>query len=204
MKLDQNIKWAILVTGWGRNAKDTVKAFAKEKLKHSTINLVIYENEPCGAKDYAEKHGIETLQVLRKNFTSMQAYQQQLINAIQKRNIDYVFMLNFKYIIKDNMLEAFPNKILNIHPSLFPSFLATKTAIQDALDFGVKVTGITTHVIDDKIDEGTIICQRAIKVKENDTFDTLYPKFAKQGKKIILETIAEIERKHFAINATEV
>jgi phosphoribosylglycinamide formyltransferase-1 len=196
MKLDHDIKWAILVTGWGRNAKDTLKAFVKKKLNNSTINLVIYESEPCGAKDYAEKHGIETLQVLRKNFTSNLKYQDHLITEIKKRNIDYVFMLNFKYIIKENMLNAFSNRIVNIHPSLFPSFLATKTAIQDALDYGVKVTGITTHIIDDKIDEGTILCQTPIKVADTDTFDTLYPKFAKKGKKIILDTIAEIEKKH--------
>jgi phosphoribosylglycinamide formyltransferase-1 len=196
MKLDHDIKWAILVTGWGRNAKDTLKAFVKKKLNNSTINLVIYESEPCGAKDYAEKHGIETLQVLRKNFTSNLKYQDHLITEIKKRNIDYVFMLNFKYIIKENMLNAFSNRIVNIHPSLFPSFLATKTAIQDALDYGVKVTGITTHIIDDKIDEGTILCQTPIKVATTDTFDTLYPKFAKKGKKIILDTIAEIEKKH--------
>jgi phosphoribosylglycinamide formyltransferase-1 len=196
MKLDHDIKWAILVTGWGRNAKDTLKAFVKKKLNNSTINLVIYESEPCGAKDYAEKHGIETLQVLRKNFTSNLKYRDHLITEIKKRNIDYVFMLNFKYIIKENMLNAFSNRIVNIHPSLFPSFLATKTAIQDALDYGVKVTGITTHIIDDKIDEGTILCQTPIKVAATDTFDTLYPKFAKKGKKIILDTIAEIEKKH--------
>ena len=102
-------------------------------------------------------------------------------------------MLNFKYIIKDDMLSAFPNRILNVHPSLFPSFLGTKTAIQDALDYGVKVTGITTHIIDDKIDEGNIICQTPIRINKNDTFDSLYPKFVKKGKKIIIKTIHKIE-----------
>lgn len=196
MQSDQNIKWAILVTGWGRNAKDTLKAFVKGKLNNSTINLVIYEEEPCGAKDYAQKHGIETLQLFKKEHPNLLSYQDKLIHEINKRNIDYIFMLNFKYIIKQPMLKAFPNRIVNIHPSLFPSFLATKTAIQDALDYGVKVTGITTHIIDDKIDEGEILCQKAIKVKENDTFDTLYPKFAKQGAKIIMKTIKVIENRY--------
>jgi phosphoribosylglycinamide formyltransferase-1 len=196
MQSDQNIKWAILVTGWGRNAKDTIKAYTKGKLANSTINLVIYEEEPCGAKDYAEKHGIETLQLIKRNFPNLLSYQEQLTLEIKKRNIDYIFMLNFKYIIKEPMLKAFPNKIINIHPSLFPSFLATKTAIQDALDYGVKITGITTHIIDDKVDEGIILCQRAIKVSKNDNFETLYPKFAKKGKKIVLKTISEIEKLH--------
>ncbi len=196
MQVEQNIKWAILVTGWGRNAKDTLKSYTKGKLKNSSIHLIIYEEEPCGAKEYAEKHNIETLQMFKQDYPNLLSYQDQLIKEIKKRNIDYILMLNFKYIIKQPMLEAFPNRIVNIHPSLFPSFLATKTAIQDALDYGVKITGITTHIIDDKIDEGTILCQRAIKVKESDTFETLYPKFAKNGKKIILETISKVEKLH--------
>jgi len=94
------------------------------------------------------------------------------------------------------MLKAFPNRIINIHPSLFPSFLGTKTAIQDALEYGVKVTGITTHIIDDKLDEGVILCQTPIRVDDKDTFDTLYPKFAEEGKVIIKETINKIEKLH--------
>ncbi|WP_203258672.1 formyltransferase family protein [Hyunsoonleella ulvae] len=193
MQSDQKIKWAILVTGWGRNAKDTLKAFVKGKLNNSSIDLVIYEEEPCGAKEYAEKHNIETLQVFKNDYPSLFYYQERLTKVLKSRDIDYIFMLNFKYIIKQPMLKAFPNHIINIHPSLFPSFLATKTAIQDALDYGVKITGITTHIIDDKIDEGIILCQRAIKVSEDDTFETLYPRFAKNGKKIVLETISKIE-----------
>ena len=197
MQQERKINWAILVTGWGRNARDTVNAFQKGKFKDSALKLLVYEQEPCGAKELAQKHDIETLKLIKKDFPSLLVYQNKLINEIQKRNIDYVFMLNYKYIIKKEMLHTFPNRIVNIHPSLFPSFLATKTAIQDALDYGVKITGITTHIIDDKIDEGKILCQTPIKVKENDTFDTLYPKFAKKGKQLVIKTIKLIEKRHF-------
>ena len=197
MQQEEKINWAILVTGWGRNARDTISLFEKGKFKNSELKLLVYEQEPCGAKELAEKYGVETLKLIKNKFPSLLAYQSQLTKEIQKRNIDYVFMLNYKYIIKEDMLNAFPNKIVNIHPSLFPSFLATKTAIQDALDYGVKITGITTHIIDDKIDEGDILCQTVIKVKEKDTFETLYPKFAKKGKKLISKTIKLVEKKHF-------
>ncbi|MBP1841020.1 formyltransferase family protein [Formosa algae] len=197
MTVEKKLNWAILVTGWGRNAKDTIEAFKNNKLKQSNISLVVYEEEPCGAKDLAESYQIETIKILKSDFKNIVAYQAFVIQEIKKRDIDYIFMLNYKYIIKDEMLKAFPNRILNIHPSLFPSFLGTKTAIQDALDYGVKVTGITTHIIDEKIDEGTILRQHPIKVKANDTFDSLYPKFAKAGQKIILKTIKTIENKHF-------
>lgn len=199
MKSDKKINWAILVTGWGRNARDTIEAFHKGKLKQSNIKLVVYEEEPCGAKELAENYGVETLKLIRQDFSNAISYQNKLIQEMNKRKIDYVFLLNYKYIIKEKMLNAFPNRIINIHPSLFPSFLATKTAIQDALDYGVKLTGITTHIIDDKIDEGIILCQKAIKIRDNDTFETLYPKFAKEGKKIILKTIRIIEKQDYNI-----
>ncbi len=198
MNIERNkINWAILVTGWGRNAKDTIEAFGKEQFSNSNLAVVIYESEPCGAAIKANKLEIETLQLLKKDFVSLKLYQKQLTEELKKRSIDYIFMLNYKYVIKQEMLLAFPNKILNIHPSLFPSFLGTKTAIQDALTYGVKVTGITTHIIDGKLDEGVILKQKAIKIKQNDTFETLYPKFALEGKKIIKKTIKLIEKKHF-------
>ncbi|RLD28362.1 MAG: phosphoribosylglycinamide formyltransferase [Bacteroidetes bacterium] len=198
MQSDQKINWAILITGWGRNARDTIEAFHKGKLKQSNIKLVIYEKEPCGAKKLAEDYGIETLKLIKQDFSNSISYQDKLIQEIKKKKIDYVFLLGYKYIIKEKMLNAFPNRIINIHPSLFPSFLVTKTAIQDALDYGVKLTGITTHIIDNKIDEGIILCQKGIKIRDNDTFESLYPKFAKEGKKIILKTIRIIEKQ--AIN----
>ncbi len=193
----EKIKWAILVTGWGRNAKDTIEAYTKGKLKKSDIVLVIYEDEPCGAADLAKEVGIDAVQIIKKDYPNRIAYQHALINILQNKNIDYVFLLNYKYIIKNDMLSAFPNRIINIHPSLFPSFLATKTAVQEALAYGVKITGITTHVIDDKIDEGRILCQKAIKVKNETTFEEIYPKFAKAGKKLIRRTIKVIEKNHF-------
>lgn len=196
MSTEKKINWAILVTGWGRNAKDTLEAFDNKKFDKSKIRLVVYQEEPCGAAEKAKEMGVETLQLVRKEFDSAVAYQEKLIQVLKEREIDFIFMLNYKYIIREAMLKAFPDRILNIHPSLFPSFLGTKTAIQDALAYGVKITGITTHIIDDKVDEGKILCQKAIKVKEGDTFDTLYPKFAKQGRKIIIKTIQEIERSH--------
>lgn len=197
MTIEKKINWAILVTGWGRNAKDTIEAYINGNLKSSDIKLVIYEQEPCGAADIAKENGIETLQIERRNFQDIPSYQSKLVAEIKNRGIDYIFMLNYKYRIRAEMLSAFPNRIVNIHPSLFPSFLGTKTAIQDALDYGVKITGVTTHIIDHKLDEGIILCQSAIKVKNKDTFDSLYPKFAKKGRRLILKTIKTIENLHF-------
>ncbi len=195
MNTGRKLKWAILTTGWGRNAKDTIDAFAAGRLRGSEIALLIYQSMPCGAAEAAEKAGIENLRLIRKNFETAEAYQEAITGLLNEREIDYVFLLSFKYIIRLPMLNAFPNRIINIHPSLFPSFLATKTAIQEALNYGVKISGITTHIIDDKIDEGIILCQEPIRFDEGETFESVYPKFAAKGIDIILDTIAEIEKK---------
>ncbi|GAA4278930.1 phosphoribosylglycinamide formyltransferase [Aquimarina mytili] len=190
----KKINWAILVSGWGKSALDTLEAYEKGTFKKSNISVLIYEQEPCGAAEKAQEIGIETIRLIKKDFPNLISYQKKLIEELKKRNIDYIFMLAYKYLIKDEMLTAFPNRILNIHPSLFPSFLGTQTAIQDALEYGVKITGITTHIIDDKLDEGIILCQEPIRIKEGDTFETLYPKFGKKGQKIIRKTIKKIEK----------
>ncbi len=197
MNIENKINWAILVTGWGRNARDLIAEYCDGNLQKSTISLVVYEAAPCGAAELAEANGIETIALVKKDFANAVAYQQQLIAILAERNIDYVFLLNYKYVIREAMLAAFPNRILNIHPSLFPSFLGTKTAIQDALAYGVKITGITTHIIDDKLDEGIILEQQAIRIEKEDTFETLYPTFAEEGKKLILKTVALIEEQYF-------
>ncbi|MBT8185874.1 MAG: phosphoribosylglycinamide formyltransferase [Eudoraea sp.] len=197
MSTEKKLNWAILVTGWGRNAADTIENYRQGLLKRSDIKFLIYQSLPCGAAEAAEKAGIETMRLLRKDFPTAEDYQHRIIDELRSRDIDYVLLLSYKYIIRQDMLKAFPNRIVNIHPSLFPSFLATTTAIQEALAYGVRISGITTHIIDDKIDEGTILCQEPIRFEENETFESVYPKFAATAPKLILDTISLIEKKHF-------
>ncbi|MBC8767861.1 phosphoribosylglycinamide formyltransferase [Arenibacter sp. BSSL-BM3] len=200
MNTVETLNWAIMVSRWGRNAKDVIMAYSHGELERSHIKLLIYETEPCGAADAAKLVGIKTQRILRKDYDSREAYQRRLLDELKYFKIDYVLLLSFKYVIKKELLNAFPNRIINIHPSLFPSFLGTHTAIQEALDYGVRVSGLTTHIIDEEVDRGTILCQEVVKIKEKDTFESIYPKFGKKGKKIVLDTIALIEKKYFKIN----
>ena len=187
-------KWAILCSGWGANAKDVMEEYSNNhKISDCLeIGLLIYDSDNCGAAETAEKIGIPTLQLKRSDFETSKNHQKEIIDVLKKNDIDFIFMLNYKYLILEEMLNSFPNRILNVHPSLFPSFLATTTAIQDAIAYGVKITGITTHIIDDKYDQGKILFQSPIKVRADDDFESLYPKFRKKGKKIILKTMLSI------------
>ncbi|MCG2461196.1 phosphoribosylglycinamide formyltransferase [Flavobacteriaceae bacterium F89] len=186
--------WAFLTTGWGKNAKDIIDHCFSVKKCPFKISLLIYAQDDCGAAESAKKYGLDAVQIKRTDYENAMQYQEQIINVLKRKTIDYIFLLNYKYLIRKDLLNAYPERILNVHPSLFPSFLGTKTAIQDALDYGVKITGITTHVIDDEYDKGNILLQKAIRIRKNDTFDSLYPQFSKKGKKLILKTMRLIEK----------
>ncbi|TYP75158.1 formyltransferase family protein [Aquimarina intermedia] len=195
----KNVKahnWAILTTGWGRNAYDLIKEFKNNKLNNHTIALLIYEAEPCGAAEIAKEIGIRTLRIERKRFKDSEAYQIEICEKLKEFDIDFIFLLNYKYIVKEPLLSTFENKILNIHPSLLPSFKGTKTAIQDALAYGVKITGITTHYVSEELDGGTIIDQTAISVSFDDTFESLYPKFSVEGLALIKRSIYIVENEY--------
>jgi phosphoribosylglycinamide formyltransferase-1 len=193
---NNTLHWAFLCSFWGRNAKDTIKAHKKGAFLNSSIKLVIHEKEICGAAEEAQKHGIEALLVAPKTFKDQVSYQEHLLEVMKDRGITHIFLMGYQYLIREAILQAYPNSIVNIHPSLFPSFLATKTAVQDALAYGVKVTGITTHIIDERFDRGHILQQVPIRLKEGDTFESLAPVFRKKGKKIIAKTIKHIEQNH--------
>lgn len=186
--------WAFFCSFWGKNARDVIEASLRGNLKNSNISLLVYESEPCGAAELAKANNIDTLLINKADFSSSTDYQHAILNKLLNKNIDYIFLLGYQRLIQKDILNAYPNKIVNIHPSLFPSFLATKTAIQDALAYGVKVTGITTHIIDNKFDRGTILYQEPIRVKKNDTLESLTPKFSAKGFKLIIKTIKKIEK----------
>lgn len=190
----KKIRWAVLCSGWGNNVIDVINEYAVSIgfQKHVEIVLLITDSEECGAIPIAEKNGIKTLNIPKKNFKNSSFHQKTIKNEIEKCDIDFIFLMNYKYLIKKELLHSFPNRIINVHPSLFPSFLATTSAIQDALAYGVKITGITTHIIDERYDRGIILQQVPIKVNSNDTFESLYPKFKKKGKKIIIRTMTDI------------
>ncbi len=200
MKNSDKVKWALLCSGKGNNVYDIINYYQKNPQQNSfDISLIIYESSDFSAIKIAKSNHIDVLQISRNTFKDSIEHQKKLIHEILSRRIDLIFLLNYKYLIKQEMLSTFPNRIINIHPSLFPSFLGTKTAIQDALAYGVKITGITTHIINHEYDKGIILNQVAIKINDNDNFELLYTKFRKKGFKIIVKTINKLTDEFQAI-----
>lgn len=183
--------WAILMSGWGRSAVKTLELMDEGRMKGHTIQLIVYENEVNGVQELAAKLRVKMVHLPKSSFGSAVEYYKELYNILKHEEIDYIFLLGYKHIIREPFLGFYENRIVNIHPSILPSFRG-KRAIQQALEYGVKVTGITTHFIDAELDRGTIICQRPVLIRKDETFEELDQRFVNEGKLIIEETFKEI------------
>lgn len=189
----RTINWALLISGWGRSAVKTLELFEEKRLQNNKISLIICESDKIGINEIANRLSIPVVLIQRGDFENLYEYYNALNTEFQKHKIDYLFLLGYKHIIREPLLSTFKNRIVNIHPSLLPSFRG-KRAIQQALEYGVKVSGITTHLIDEEVDRGLILCQRCIKIEDQISFEELDLKFVEEGKLIIEETFHKILR----------
>lgn len=167
----------VLVSGGGTNLQQLIDAQAAGKLGGGTIRTVISSKPGVYALERAKKAGIEALALSRKDYPDVEAYSQALIEALQARRIDLVVLSGFLTITSDSFVQAFPNRIMNVHPALLPSFggkgyygLHVHEAV---LARGCKVTGATVHFANEVCDGGPIILQKAVEVREGDTPEVL-------------------------------
>ncbi len=191
-----SIKFAIFFSGWGRSVNTCLNILLSEKPSSIEFACAVTIGQSSDVTDRIKSLGIKIFDDSPKSFESPEIYQAKLAANLLDLGIDYVFMLGYKYRIREPLLMSFPNRILNIHPSLLPSFKNTQSAIQDAMAYGVKVTGITTHIIDEEIDEGIILCQVSIPIEEVDDYQSMDEKFMKECRKIILNTFDLVLQKH--------
>lgn len=187
----KQVQWAILMSGWGRSAVKTLELVEENNLEGHRIALIVYENEENGILEPAGRMGIPVLQLPKSSFESESSYYDELMEQLSRHGVQYLFLMGYKHIIREPLLGAYVDKIVNIHPSLLPSFRG-KRAIQQAMNYGVKVTGLTTHLIDEELDKGKILCQRCIRIREGESFEELDLRFVDEGKKIIKDTFNEI------------
>lgn len=185
------VRWALFTTNYGRTAINTLELIRENKLKDVEIGLVLYENLPSGAAQLAEEMGIETARVIKSEFESRKAFEEHLVKLLDENEIDFIFLLGFGYFLQHDMLKKYEGKIINMHPSILPAFPG-KRAMQQALKYGVKISGITTHYIDKDLDKGKIICQNPVVVKEGDTMETLDERYVKEFKPLLIDTFQKV------------
>lgn len=163
-------KFAVFASGSGTNFQAIYDAVQEGKLTGEAV-LVVTDKPDAFIVERAEKAGIATLAIKPSSFSSKSAYEQAILEKLNELNVEWIVLAGYMRLIGDVLLEAFPNRIINIHPSLLPAFPG-KDAIGQAMEHGVKVTGVTVHYVDAGMDTGTIIAQQAVEVVEGDRVQT--------------------------------
>ncbi len=167
------LKLAVLVSGGGTNLQAVMDAMDAGTITNAQISVVISNNPNAYALERAKNHGIEAVCISPKNFPDREAFNQALLAKIQSYGVDLVVLAGCLVVIPEIMVKAYPNRIINIHPALIPSFCGTGyyglKVHEGVLARGVKVTGATVHFVDEGTDTGPIILQKAVEVKEGDT-----------------------------------
>ena len=181
---------AVLVSGGGTNLQALIDAQARGELINGEIAAVISSNPGAYALERAAKAGIPSYVVARKEFPSSQAMTAALVEKLRALDIDLVVLAGFMVILTGEMVRAFPNAILNVHPALIPSFCGAGYyglhVHEAALAYGVKLTGATVHFVNEEPDGGPIVLQRAVEILEGDTPEVLQRRVMEQAEWHIL------------------
>ena len=187
-------KIAVLVSGGGTNLQALIDAQGKA-LKSGKIALVVSNNADAYALERAKKAGIDTAVVLKKECGSQEAFENKLKEVLTAHSIDLIVLAGFMTILTEGFTAAYPKRIINVHPSLIPSFCGEGfyglRVHQAALDYGVKVTGATVHFVNEIPDGGEIIAQKAVEIEANDTPETLQRRVMEQAEWLLLPQAAE-------------
>jgi phosphoribosylglycinamide formyltransferase 1 len=161
----------VLISGRGSNLQALIDAIDEGRLP-ARIAIVISNRADAGGLDRARAAGIETLVVDHRTFPARDAFDRVLANELRSRQVSLVCLAGFMRLVGAPLLDAFPNAILNVHPSLLPAFPGVESQRQ-ALDHGVKVAGATVHLVTAELDGGPIVLQSAVPVRDDDTAETL-------------------------------
>jgi phosphoribosylglycinamide formyltransferase-1 len=161
----------VLISGRGTNLQALIDAVAEQRLD-ARIGVVISNKADAAGLERAAAAGIETCLVDHRSFRSREDFDRALVAELAARSVSLVCLAGFMRLVGAPLLDAYPNRILNIHPSLLPSFPGMN-AQQQALEHGVKVSGATVHLVTGELDGGPIVAQAAVPVRDNDTVETL-------------------------------
>ncbi|MCI7067297.1 MAG: phosphoribosylglycinamide formyltransferase [Butyrivibrio crossotus] len=184
------LRVVVLVSGGGTNLQAILDAMDNGKIKNAEVVGVISNNANAYALTRAEKHNIPNECISPKNYENRDVFNDALLEGVSKYNPDLIVLAGFLVAIPEKMVKAFPEKIINIHPSLIPSFCGKGyyglKVHEAALQRGVKVTGATVHYVDEGTDTGKIIFQKPVMIEDGDTPEILQKRVMEQAEWIIL------------------
>jgi phosphoribosylglycinamide formyltransferase-1 len=184
------LKIAVCVSGGGTNLQAIIDGIEAQTITNTEITVVISNNKTAYALERAKKHGIEAICISPKDYASREAFNADFLKQLDSYAVDLVVLAGFLVVIPGQMIEKYRNRIINIHPSLIPSFCGTGyyglKVHEGALARGVKVTGATVHFVDEGTDTGPIILQKAVAVEPDDTPEVLQRRVMEQAEWQIL------------------
>lgn len=190
------VRIAVFVSGGGTNLQALIDAEKNGIIKSGKITLVISDNENAFALQRAKKAGISTKTVIRNQHPTQSSFENEILKILEDERIDMIILAGFMRILSEDFTGHYENRIINIHPSLIPSFAGKGYfgihVHEAALKYGVKVTGATVHFVNEIPDGGRIIMQKAVEVKENDTPEVLQKRVMEEAEWIILPQAAEM------------
>ena len=183
----EKFKLAVLVSGRGSNLQAIIDSIEKNNLA-AEISLILSNVPDAYALQRGKKHGLESVFVNPKNFSSRDDYEKQMIELLQTKSIDLVCLAGFMRILGKKFIEAFSGKIINIHPSLLPSFPGLNVQ-EKALEHGAKFSGCTVHFVNEEVDGGAIILQAIVPILDEDDVQSLSDRILEQEHIIYPEAI---------------
>ncbi len=188
------LKLAVCVSGGGTNLQAIIDAIDNGTITNTKIEVVISNNKNAYALERAKQHGIEAVCISPKEFDSREAFNQAFLEKLDSFQVDLVVLAGFLVVIPEIMIKQYKNRIINIHPSLIPSFCGTGyyglKVHEGALERGVKVTGATVHFVDEGTDTGPILLQKPVMIEQGDTPEVLQRRVMEQAEwKILPEAI---------------
>ncbi len=194
------MKFGVLVSGGGTNLQAIMDAMDAGKITNATLEVVISNKKDAYALERAKNKGIEAVAVSPKDYETKDEFNKALLETIDSYNLDLIVLAGFLVVLPAELVHKYENKIINIHPSLIPSFCGDGfyglKVHEKALERGVKITGATVHFVDEGTDTGPIIKQKAVEVKPDDTPETLQRRVMEEAEwQILPEVINELANK---------
>ena len=184
------LKIAVLVSGGGTNLQAIMDAIDNGTITNTEIAVVISNNKNAYALERAKNHGVEAICISPKDYENRADFNEAFLAKLNSYAVDLVVLAGFLVVLPEKMIETYRNRIINIHPSLIPSFCGKGfyglAVHEGALARGVKVTGATVHFVDEGTDTGPIILQKAVEVQEGDTPEVLQHRVMEQAEWVIL------------------
>ena len=178
---------SVFASGRGSNFSAILKAIKKGIIK-ADLSLLVSDNPKAAVLTAAARAGIKSALLKRQDFTHKEEFENKIIQCLEEEKIDLIVLAGFMRILSPEFVQKYKGRILNIHPALLPSFKGAH-AIKDAYEYGVKLTGVTVHFVDEEMDHGPIILQVPLRIKENDTLESIERKLHKIEHKIYPQAI---------------